>query len=353
LTFDLKALGLILVCIPFIWLWAIRFRDGKPLIRFSDVEHLRLYNSSLKAHWANLPKYFNYSALCLFLLAFTDPHISATQDPLEETSFSNAVEGISIYLILDQSRSMAEKVDAYTTQGTREILPKLDLLKQVSKEFVMHRPSDLIGIVSFARSSQVLVPLTLDHPSVLDALNQLDIMRIKDQDGTSIGYAIFKTANLIAATSQYAKEKTAYEIKNSIMILVTDGIQDPNPLDKDKEWRSMDIPTAAAYAKKEGIKLYIINIEPRMAEEEFAPHRHQMKKAAEETGGKFFLSSSTSLSEVYDEINSLEKSKLPPHLKKQAQNVRVFSFYPYLLGMGLACFLLAIGLSASFFKVIP
>ncbi len=159
----------------------------------------------------------------------------------------------------------------------------METLRRVASEFVRGRPSDMLGIVSFARTASVVTPLTLDHAQVLDGLKELQVVPSQDQDGTAIGYAIYKTATLIAATEQFMKGK--FEIKGAAILLVTDGLQDPNPLDNENSLRNQDIPEAADYAKEQKIKLYIINIDPSITMDQFAPHRNQMRTAAESTGG--------------------------------------------------------------------
>lgn len=214
-----------------------------------------------------------------------------------------------------------------------------------------------------------MAPLTLDHQSILDQLAMFDIMRVKDQDGTAIGYAIFKTVNLIAATRNYAKDlmgkgKPAYEIKSSVILLVTDGLQDPNPLDNGKRWRQIDPLEAAQYAKDNNVRLYIVNVEPKLAAEEFSANRNQMKKAAELTGGRFYMvDSSANLTEIYASIDRLEKSKLPIGQelmgKMQFNKDRLpnlynrLSLYPYLIAFGLACLLLSVLIEATLLRRVP
>ena len=175
----------------------------------------------------------------------------------------------------------------------------------------------MIGLVAFARTVQILAPLTLDHKLLLDKLGKLNVIGIEDQDGTAIGYAIYKTANLIATTRHFAEDlrgkgKPAYDIKDAVMILVTDGMQDPNPLDERNRYRWMDPEQAAAFAKEQNIHLYVVNVDPEFSKPEWEANRNQMKRAAEVTGGRFYPVNATSkLSEIYKEIDALTKSTLP------------------------------------------
>jgi len=359
----------------FLWRWSYQF--ATPFLFFSDLS--TFLSNKGKALWTKWPKTCLYCGLGSFALAFIDPHLLLDRNiwgpppPANSTNREPPTEGIAIYLILDQSGSMKEEVPVQLPSGAIQMESKIDLLKQVTKEFIVGdpslgldgRPNDLIGLIFFARAARVMVPLTLDHDAVLEQLAKFQPIQDPTQDGTSIGYAIFKTANLIAATRHYAEElikkgEPAYTIKNSIMILITDGLQSPSPLDQGKRLRNMDIPEAAAYAKEKGIHLYIVNIEPGLSTEEFAPFRHIMEKAAQSTGGKFYLvSGGTNLEDIYRDIDSLEKSKIPAppgvviEKDKRPDLYRRLSFYPYLIAFGLLCLFLGIGLDTTLLRRVP
>ena len=64
-------------------------------------------------------------------------------------------------------------------------------------------------MVTFARAAHVRVPLTLDHSLILKELSNLHVVTKSDEDGTSMGYAIFKTANLIVETRHFAENLIA------------------------------------------------------------------------------------------------------------------------------------------------
>lgn len=373
--FDLTAVLILLIFAlvgAVLWKWGKSFQT--PHIKFSFLQPLLDSRFSTKQNYAKLPRKLLYAALAFFALAFIDPHYFVEKPPEEKKDaplqkVNIPSEGIAIYLVLDQSGSMSGEVRA-----RRETITKMDLLKRVTKDFVLGnqkqglqgRPQDMMGLVTFARGAQVLAPLTLDHQAIVDHLNKLQYTTDINLDGTAIGYAIYKTANLIAATRHYAQElegegKPAYTIKNSIMILVTDGLQAPNPLDKDKEFRNVELLDAATYAKEQGVKLYIINVEPRIASKEFSAHRSIMKKITELTGGKFYMvDNNINLARIYSEIDQLEKSTLPlesqyitPPKSMQPHLYQRVSFYPYLVALGMGCALLAIFLETRVLRRVP
>lgn len=323
-----------------------------PHWKFSDLTNLKVAKESWKVWLVSLPKWLLWVSWVLLLLAFVDPHlfIEKPLNPAQKQILQNPTEGIAIYLVLDQSGSMKEKISRKQS--------KIELLKEVTAKFVKDRPNDLIGLVEFARGAKVLAPLTLDHQTILKQLSDLNIVQNMDQDGTAIGYAIYKTASLIASTRHYAEELIAkgepsYKIKNSVIILVTDGMQDPNPKDKGKRLRNIDIPEAALYAKEQGVRLYAIVIEPKLLTEEYAPYRNMMKRVTEMTGGKFFMMDvSNNLSEIYQEIDKLEKSTLP----KTSENLEKFSrvnLYPYFIAISLICLFAYVWIEAFVLRKAP
>lgn len=354
------------------WKWGNRFQT--PHLKFSSLSPFLESPGNFREVYANIPKQLVFFSLIACGIAFLDPHYFVKKDPQLKTDDSIQPvhipsEGVAIYLVLDQSGSMAGELK--TRRGT---MTKMDLLKKVSKEFVAGdkqiglsgRSQDMLGLLTFARGAQVLAPLTLDHQSIIDRLNTLSYISDLNLDGTAIGYAIYKTANLIAATRHYAQElegegKPAYTIKSSIMIVVTDGLQAPSPLDKDKELRNVELLDAAKFAKKQGIKVYIINVEPRIASQEFSAHRSLMKKVAELTGGKFYLvEERIDLATIYSEIDKLEKSALPvethymtPPKSMLPQLYRRVSFYPYLIAAAMFAVFAAVFLETVVFRRVP
>lgn len=343
---DIYALPVVLLSA---WLWFF-YRPSLNLHKFPyfAISSLEGGLSSSKGQIASkllLASFFFFSA------AFLDIRVEA---PILIPPSSNAPpkEGIAIYLMVDQSGSMMEKRGNET---------KLDLMKRVVGQFINSRPNDLLGLIAFARGADVLSPLTLDHKTLADALASLKVVPSQDLDGTSLGYAIFKTTQLIAAAKLFAQDlkgegKPAYEIKNTIMVLVTDGVQDPNPLDEGKQWRNIEVVDAAKYAEQQGIRLYAINIDPEILKAEFAPHRRLMQKAVDMTGGKFYVvDREQTLQRVFADIDQIERSKLPNPViaLPKAGTVRLFSLSPYLIAIGIALLLGAIVMETISFRVVP
>ncbi len=321
---------------------------------------------SWKEKWLMLPFWMLVVAFIFFAFAFMDLNLSGMANKQEikrplRVSFPK--EGIAIYLLLDQSGSMNEVVHSQGPDGYTLDLPKIDFLKLWSEHFILSRPSDLIGIIAFARIPQVLVPLTLDQNQLLKAIDALHGVKNIENEGTEIGYAIFKSIHLIAATRYLSRDlppgvKPPYEIKSAAIVVVTDGFQDPSRLDYGNRLRTIDLEEAAEDAKKEGIHLYIINIDPSMASNEtYAPHRRQMKKITQVTGGDFFsIEKGSGLKNIFEKVNHLEKGgiNLEEIEKLQHKNKqRLLSFFPYLIALGMLSLMLFILMETMIFRPIP
>lgn len=317
----------------------------KPSISFSLLKALEIPDYKGRARLIWLPERLYQIALFLFALALLDPRLEKTGEIKKSGRFI-PTKGVGIYLALDQSGSMADRMSPKSPS-------KMEIMKEVTEKFISERPDDLIGIVTFARKAQVVSPLTLDHETLIREVKHLDVVKNPDEDGTAMGYAIYKTAHLIAATKQQTRLESGYEIKGAIIILVTDGFQDPNPLDQGSRLRTMGPEEAADYAKKEQIRLYLINVDPMVAGQEFSSHRKLLRQMAEKTGGRFYqVVGGNSLEDIYADINRLETSDWNV-AKEETYSSRLFSFYPYLIILGLLTLLMGFCLETTYFRKIP
>lgn len=336
-----------------------------PSLAFSRLSDLKLI--SWRSRLASFPFKLHLAALALFMIAFMDPHFLFPKSSLAQQQHLSLhelpTEGIAIYLVLDQSGSMAEPVEATDENGKTTFIPKIDLLKRVTKQFILNHPSDLIGLVSFARVPRVLVPLTLDREALLKQLNQIQVAKSAEEDGTAIGYAIYKTANLLAATRYFANDlqqqvHPPYTIKSTIIIVVTDGFQDPSRLDQGNRLRTLELDDAATYAKSQNIRLYIVNIDPILSTAQYAPQRRQLQKMTSVTGGKFYLvSDDQALQDIYADIDRLEKGTITQEAPVQSLDRKSaftrFSLYPFFLMLGMICLFLSLFLESTLLRRIP
>lgn len=363
---GLLAAAVMLLLIPLFFRY--RQRQRTPFLYYSQVSDLPVPGKEERyQRWYTLPDKLFMACLICFALALVDMRLLMPPAPPGDSGplgrpqiIKTPTEGIALYFVVDVSGSMGRAVPFDTSEGFQYV-PKIDLMKRLTETFIAGRPNDLIGLVSFARQAQVLAPLTLDHDAVINQLRKLQIVTDPTQDGTGIGYAIYKTASTIAATRHFGEQlpknqKPAYAIESTAMILVTDGFQSPSPLDKGNWMRTIGMEEAARFAKDQGIKLYLVDIEPSLAKAEFEPHRQLLARVAETTGGKFFLAESyNALPDIYSQIDALEKSSLPIETEVQIKEGphREVPLYLLFVLAGMACFAVAVGLETLYLRVTP
>lgn len=203
-------------------------------------------------------------------------------------------EGIDIVFAMDVSTSML----------ARDFTPdRISAAKDIAIEFISQRPSDRMGIVVFAGESYTQCPLTTDRATLINLMKEVQTDLI--EDGTAIGNGL-ATAVARLSTS---------DAPSRVIILLTDGVNN----------RGEITPlTAAQIAQTYGIRVYTIGIgangvapypvvtpwgiETRNIEVEI--DEDLLKEVAKSTGGRYFRATdNTKLSEIYAEINQMEKTK--------------------------------------------
>lgn len=207
-------------------------------------------------------------------------------------------KGIDIVMAIDVSASML----------ARDLKPnRLEALKKVAVDFIDRRPNDRIGIVVYAGESFTQTPITSDKTIVKRTISELRWGQL--EGGTAIGMGLGSGVNRL-------KESKA---KSKVIILLTDGVNNSG---------NIDPRTATELAKELGIKVYTIGIgtngmadfpwskDPRTGLLNFRKQQVEideelLKEIATETQGKYFRATdNTSLKEIYDEIDALEKTKI-------------------------------------------
>jgi len=206
--------------------------------------------------------------------------------------------GIDIVMAIDVSASML----------ARDLKPnRLEALKKVAVDFVDRRPNDRIGIVVYAGESFTQTPITSDKAIVKRTISELKWGQL--EGGTAIGMGLGSGVNRL-------KESKS---KSKVIILLTDGVNNSG---------NIDPRTATELAKELGIKVYTIGIgtngmadfpwskDPRTGQLNFRKQQVEidedlLKEIASETKGKYFRATdNTSLKEIYNEIDKLEKTKI-------------------------------------------
>ncbi|MCE2426414.1 MAG: VWA domain-containing protein, partial [Pseudomonadales bacterium] len=225
-------------------------------------------------------------------------------------------EGIAIAMILDTSGSMAA-LDLSTPDRERT---RLLAVQDVFEQFVLGggdlggRPDDLIGVIRFAGYADTAAPLTLDHENVVAVARNLELTRLRAEDGTAIGDAL-------GLAVERLREAPA---QSRIAVLLTDGVSNAG----------VESPQSAAeLARSQGVKVYTIGA----GTNGFAPVRDDrgvlrsvpvqideatLRDIAERTGGRYFRAGNAdALTEVYAEIDRLERTRITEDRSRQYEEL--------------------------------
>ncbi len=288
-------LFLLLLIIPYVLWYFLKRRRAEPTMRMSDTYAYLFAPKSWKVRLVHLP-------MLLRILTFTMVVLVLARPQTHNARGTRTVEGIDIMLAMDVSTSM-ELPDLRPN--------RLEAAKSVAAEFVAGRPDDNIGLTVFAGESFTKCPMTTDHATLLNQLNDLhtDIAaRGVIEDGTAIGMGLANAVNRL-------KDSKA---KSKIVILLTDGSNNRGEISP---------LTAAEIAKKMGVRVYTICVGTDM---QFFTNQvvvggmvqtynqpvsstmdeKTLKEIAKTTDGNFYRATNNAeLKQIYKDIDQLEKTK--------------------------------------------
>lgn len=273
----------LLLLLPVLLLPLQPWATGKNRLAVASVDEMKR-KLALRVLLAPLPRLLSIAGLAGLVLALARPQITRTDVWVES-------DGLDILLAVDTSGSMrAEDFSSGLTPVNR-----LQVAKGVMAEFVRERPNDRLGLVVFGEEAFTQVPLTLDHDTLLEMLDRVEI-GIAGAQGTAVGTALAVSAKRIKDL----------EAKSKIVILLTDGRSNAGRI------TPMEAAQAAAAL---GIKVYTIGVGAQERGGLGGLFRGDgideegLTMLAEATGGKYFRATDTqSLRRIYDTINELEPS---------------------------------------------
>src|SRR5690606_4089727 len=234
----------------------------------------------------------------LRLLALTALITALARPQTEDISTrTKTTRGIDIVIAIDVSSSML----------ARDLKPnRLTALKEVAAEFIGQRPNDRIGLVGYAAESYTKTPITSYKSVVLNSLREITFGEL--EDGTAIGMGLATSVNRLKESKAISK----------VIILLTDGVNNTGFIEP---------MTAANLAVEFGIKTYTIGLGTngealtpisynldgsfRYGMRQVEIDEELLKEIAALTDGKYFRATDNqSLEEIYEEINSLEKTEI-------------------------------------------
>ena len=298
----------------------------RPHLRVSGIGPWLAGGSSVLGMMRHIPLILRIVALSMIIVAIARPRSSTQMDKID-------TEGIDIVLAMDVSTSML----------ARDFTPdRISAAKDIAIEFISQRPSDRIGIVVFAGESYTQCPLTTDRATLINLMKEIETGVI--DDGTAIGNGL-----AVAVARMQGSDA-----KSRVVILLTDGVNNCGEITPQN---------AADIAKTYGVRVYTIGVGANgtapypvitpwgveMQNVEVEIDEDLLRNIAETTGGRYFRATdNTKLSEIYSEINKMEKART---------TIDSFPVYKELYGrfglVALICLLLEALLSLTLFRKLP
>lgn len=301
---------LLLLLIPYILWYFLDNKKKEPTLRMSDTFAYLYAPKSWKVRLVHLPMVLRCIVFSLVVIVLARPQTHNSWG-------SRTVEGIDIMLAMDVSTSMLAE----------DLRPnRMEAAKDVAAEFISGRLTDNIGLTIFAGESFTQCPMTTDHASLLNLLQNVrtDMAAMGlIEDGTAIGMGL---ANAVSRL----KDSKA---KSKVVILLTDGSNnrgDISPI------------TAAQIAKSLGIRVYTIGVGTNKVARYPMPvaggvqyvnipveiDNKTLSEIAALTDGNFYRATNNKeLQQIYHDIDKLEKSKM--NVKKFSK--RYEAYQPFAL----------------------
>ncbi len=265
----------------------VEVSERRPHLRVSTSVPWTAGRRSFMSVLRHVPFVLRIFALAMIVVAIARPRSSEEMERVD-------TEGIDIVLAMDVSTSML----------ARDLTPdRISASKDIAIEFIAQRPTDRMGIVVFAGESFTQCPLTTDRATLINLMKEVQTDLI--EDGTAIG-------NGLATAVARMKDSDA---KSRVVILLTDGVNNRGEISPQM---------AAEIAKTYGVRVYTIGV----GKEGMAPYpvmtpwgvevqnvkveidEALLSEIAESTGGRYFRATdNTKLSEIYSEINKMEKAR--------------------------------------------
>ena len=278
---------LLLLLLPVIINYVWRRKSSDPTLTVSTLVPLKGHNATWRTKLMTLVIIFRLLAIGCIIVALCRPQT------MDDTIHAQT-EGADIVLALDVSGSM----------GTPDFQPynnRFEASRSIAADFVKHRENDNLGLVGFAGESLTYMPLTTDRAAVLNTIRMLNLGALGN--GTALGDGLVSAINRVLGGKAVSKS----------VILLTDGSNNAGEVDP---------RMAAEIAQQKGVKVYTIGIGSDVSSDPYmmqlvGPNasadldEETLKYIADTTGGKYYRAKDTqSLQQIFDEIDSLEKTKI-------------------------------------------
>lgn len=321
--FESSSAWFLLVLLPVIPIagWRLFSPRRQAGFRYSVASRVGTLEATWRQRSAWLPSAFRLLGLILLIVAVARPREGLTQRATD-------AEGIAIQLVLDCSGSMEN--DDFLLHGSQ--VTRLAAVQDVATRFIQGdeelpgRLSDLVGLVTFARSAQTTCPLTLNHEFVTGRLAQTEVVANFRKDGTAIGEGLALAVANLRELDRSAERSPHEQPVQKVAILLSDGENNAGEIDPEQ---------AAELARMFDVRVYVIAVRPGATSRVgrlsgTAPENDSLSHIAVATGGKFYTAEDgESLRTIYAEIDDLERTLL---VKKRYTDYREWAIEPFTAG---------------------
>jgi Ca-activated chloride channel family protein len=332
MTFGKPYFLLLLLAIPLLAL--LRGKRGHtPGFVYSSLGLMRGLEGATRSRAGAVLMTLRWLALTCFVFALAQPRLSSSETKV-------TASGVDIVVAMDMSGSMA--AEDFSIFGRP--VNRLEMAKDVLRQFIEQRPNDRIGIVAFATDAYIAAPLTLDHEFLFDNIERLQLGAI-DNNRTAIGSGLSTALNRVRDLKS----------KSKIVILMTDGQNNSGKINPD---------TAAEAAQALKIKVYTIGVGTRglarvpvymggqkvgYRQEQVNIDEETLTRIAKMTGGKYYRADNAErFRAIYKEIDQLEKTEAD--IKKYTRHEELFA---WAVTPGLALLLLEVLLGHTILRRLP
>lgn len=314
MMFASPFLLLALLVVPLLAWWNSS-RRARPAITYSSIELVAALRPTVRQRLSWLPGVLMAAGASALIVALARPQTGIGQ-------VRTTAKGVALSMVLDRSASMQLPL-----QFAGKKLMRIEVVKQVFKEFVLGngkdlkgRSEDLMGLVTFARFPETVCPLVRIHDTLVKLVDSIELAQDRWEGGTAIGDGL----SLAAARLKRAEEELAaqnkgeknpdFELKSKAIVLLTDG---------DENVGEISAADAAQLCREWKIKIYAIGIGDERGgvinaggtRVPIAPgggfDEELMKSIASSTGGAYWRATNgEALRQAYAKIDELEKTEI-------------------------------------------
>lgn len=286
--------SLVLLLLVPAWLFWRHRQLGAAVLPFAPLQLGRDSADDGRARAVSLLSTVTEALLFTALITgFAGPHRETRLELIDDP-------GIDIVLALDVSLSMlAEDLEPN----------RLEALRRIAKDFVVRSGGNRLGVLVFAGDPFVHTPLTRDHRSLLELLEDVTVYTLDQAQsgGTAIGDA------LLVAAQRLAESKV--EGRDQVLILITDGENN----------EGLEPTLASRWAAEQGIRVHAVGVgdtEPIRVFFEGRPvgtqgsyiaalDDQQLEAIAESGGGLSFRATDVgALEQIFADLSRLESAPL-------------------------------------------